>query len=358
MSNSKSGPFFFKDKPLFGLDIGHRTLRVMQLEPTRGKPRLKGYGSIAFDPSAVEDGVIVKPELIAKPANKLFRQHLIGDISTKRVAVALPASRAFARTAHFPNMSSADMLEAVRTEAEQNIPAPIDELFLDYSIRRSDENGCEVFVVGIRQDIVNSYLLLTRLLGLEAIMLETTIGASAELFALDKQSDIPTVLVDFGGKDTDITIFNKGLVVTGTVAFGGDDVTEIIQKTLNVPEDEAVVLKSKYGLGQHNKIQRMINKSLEPSLQQLLKEIRRTIRYYEERYPNEEPIGQVMVMGGGSNIPGLSEYLTGLLKLPTRPFDPGAHINFEHLKPFYDADRLSYVAVAGLAVTNPRKVFA
>ena len=352
-----SKTYFFEDKPLFGLDIGHDALRVMQFELGRRVPRLKGYGSIVFDPSAIADGVIVKPELIANAAKTLFNKGLIGDISTDRVAVSLPAARALTRAVQLPKMSPKDIDEAVQTEAEQYIPASTDDLYLDYTTIREDDDGMEVFVVAIPKKIVDSYLLLTRMLGLEAVLFDTAIGASAQLFAREKQSDIPSVLVDFGAESTDITVFNHGLVVTGTVAFGGDDTTGSIARTLHVTPREAIMLKSKYGLSA-SVVRKQVLTAMEPSLELLIKEIRRTIRYYEQRYTKEPPIGQVVTMGGGANMPGLADYLTERLRLPARTFDPAAHIEFGHLHPFYNADRMSYVTAAGLAVTNPAEIFA
>lgn len=356
-AKKKPMTYFFEDKPLFGLDIGHDTMRIMQFDMSHKTPRLRGYGAVTFDPNAIVDGVIVRPELIAKAGVNLFKKDLIGDISTNRVAVSLPASRAFTRAVQLPLMNEKDIAEAVQTETEQFIPAQVEDMYIDYTTLREDENGLEVFVVAIPKEIVDSYLNLTRMMGLEAVLLDTAIGASAQLFAQDKQSDIPSVLVDFGAGNTDITVYNHGLVVTGTVSFGGDDITTSIVRTLGVTPHEAMMLKSKYGLSASN-VQKQIISAVELSLEQLMKEVRRTIRYYEQRYTKEPPIGQVVLMGGGANMPGLSDYLTERLRLPVRSFDPASHIEFGHLKPFYTADRLSYVTAAGLAVTNPSEVFA
>ncbi len=349
--------YFFEDKPLFGMDIGHDTLRVMQFEAGHKVPRLKGYGSVTFDRSAIQDGVIVKPELIAKSAIRLFDKGLSGDISTKRVAISLPASKALTRAVQLPKMSSNEIDEAVRTEAEQYLPTGIDNLYIDYIPIRSDASGTEIFVVAMPKKIVDSYLMLTRLMGLEAVLLDTAIGASARLFAHDKQSDIPSVLIDFGADSTDITVFNHGLVVTGTVAFGGDDVTETIAKRLRITSREALMIKSKYGLSP-SVVQKQVLSALDPTLELLIKEIRRTIRYYEQRYTKEPPIGQIVTMGGGANMPGLVDVLTDRMRLPARTFDPMTKIDIGRLRSPFTADHMSYVTAAGLAITNPAEVFA
>jgi type IV pilus assembly protein PilM len=353
---NSSKTYFFEDKPLFGLDIGHDKLRVMQFG-ARGKlPRLKGYGLTSFDRSATHDGVIVKPEIVAQATKALFTKGLIGIIDTNRVAVSLPAARAFTRAVQLPKMSAKDIDAAVKTEAEQYIPATPDTPYLDYTTIREDAEGMEVFVVAMPKKIVDSYMLLTRMLGLEAVLLDTAIGASARLFACDRQSDIPSVLVDFGTSSTDITVFNRGLVVTGTAPFGGDDITKDMAGVLRVTPREATMLKSNYGLSS-SVIQKQVIHAIQPLLELLIKEIRRTIRYYEEHYPKEPPIGQVITMGGGANMPGLAGYLTDQLRLPVRSFDPAAHIDFGGLPKFDVADHMSYVTVAGLAITNPAEIF-
>lgn len=339
------------------MDIGHDTIRVMEFDISPKYPKIRGYGSVVFSSSAIEDGVIVKPEIIAAAALNLFKRDLIGDISTNRVAVSLPASRAFTHALKLPKMAQKDIEEAVQTEVEQLLPGHAGDSYIDYTKLREDDENIEVFIVAMPKPIVDSYLTLTRMLGLEAVLFDTAIGASARLFSYDKQSSIPSVLVDFGANNTDITVFNKGLVVTGTVAYGGDNITNTIVRTLGVTPREAVMLKSKYGLSK-SAVQDQLLQAAEPSLNLLMKEIRRTIRYYEQRYSKEEPIEQIVIMGGGANMPGLAEYLTDKMKMSVRSFDPASHIEFGHLHHFYEAERTSYVTAAGLAITNPTEVFS
>lgn len=349
--------YFFEDKPLFGMDIGHDELRVMQIDVRYKIPRLKGYGSTSFDPRAIVDNVIVRPDLIAQSAVKLFTKELVGNISTKRVAISLPANRAFTRAVQLPKMNPKDIEEAVIGEVDQYIPVHSEDLYLDYTTIRDDGETIEVLVVAMPKKIVDSYVALSTMLGLEVVLFDTVIGASAHLFAHDRQSDVPSVLVDFGAENTDITVFNKVMLATGTAAFGGDHLTATIARALRVTPSEAMLLKTKYGLSK-SVFQKQITAAVEPSLELLLKEIRRTIRYYEQRYTKEPTIGQVVTMGGGANMPGLVDFLTDHLRLPARTFDPAAHIDFSHLRSFYKADHMAYVTTAGLAITDPKEIFA
>lgn len=348
--------YFYQDKPVFGLDIGFSSLKVMQIDWQGKRQGVSGYGVCGFDPLAIVDGVVVDPEKIAKPALELFNKQLIGDITTRRVVVAVPAARTFTRTVTLPLLKNKDLDEAVRLGTEQYVPVPLDELYLDYAVINKTDKELEILAVAIPRKIVDSYVQLTNLLGLEIVAVETTIAAASRLFMQAERSDVPTVLIDLGSLSSDITIYDKGLIVTGTAAGGGDSFTHAIAEKLHVTNEEAHVIKTKYGLGLSKK-QKEIGDSLDPILDQMLKEIRRMIRYYEERSGTERKIGQVVTMGGGANMPGLSEHMTNLLRLPVRMCDPWQHLDFGHLQPPNTVEKSMYVTVSGLALTDSKEIF-
>ena len=363
MKNAKTSNFFH-DKPLFGMDIGHGSLKVMQLESQavgnnhkHRMPKVIGYGFTNFDKTAQENGVVVQPEIIAKAAYDLFSQHLIGDITTRRVALAIPAYRTFTRTVKMPKLSAKELQEAVQLEAEQYISMPLQELYLDYEVIREDEEGVDLFIVAVPQDIVNSYLDLAKIIGLETVLIEPTLSSSGRLYSLDDRSDMASFIIDFGSLSSDISIFDKHILVTGTVQGGGVNFTNSIKENLGVTPAEAGLIKTRYGLGV-SKRQTEINKALEPTLQQIVKEIRRMMRYYEERFGTERPVGQIITLGGGANMPGLSDYLTNALRLAVRHNDPWQYLNYKGLQPPSAADKPMYTTVAGLSLARPREVFA
>ncbi len=350
-------PLLFEDKPIFGMDIGRSTVRVMELKPNKKNLKMVGYGAIDFDPSAIEDGVITKPEIIAEAVQKLFKHNLVGDITTNRVAMSVPISHSFTRSVDVPKLSKNELEEAVKTEVEQYIPAPVEDIYVDYMRVETAKHRSTIFIVAIPKKIIDSYVMLARLLGLEVVLMQTSSGAGVNLFSRDSHSDLPTLLVDFGSESADITLVDGGPVVSGTIGSGGEQITKMIQQALDVSEREAIIIKSKYGLGTSKK-QQEIEKALDPTLSQLTREIRRSIRYYEERSKTKKSISQVVIMGGGANMPGMSDYLTNSLRMPSRAFDPTAYIDFGHLQPFNSGDRMSYVTAAGLSIYNPPEIFA
>jgi type IV pilus assembly protein PilM len=353
---------FFHDKPLFGLDIGHGSLKVMQLDQPPAKavrhyqPRLIGYGFTTFDKAAQDNGVVTQPEIIAQAARELFDKQLIGDITTRRVALAIPAYRTFTRSLNLPKLGAKELKEAVELEAEQYISLPMNELYLDYEVVKETAEGLDILLVAVPNDIVNSYLELTQILGLETVLIEPTLSSAARLFMVDTQSDVATIIIDFGSESSDISIVDKHVLVAGTVQGGGESFTASIKDRLGVTLQEAGLIKTRYGLGV-SKQQAAIKETLEPTLAQIVKEIRRMIRYYEERYGTTRPIGQIITLGGGANMPGLSEYLTEALRLAVRHTDPWQYLEHKNLKPPTSADKPMYATVAGLGLSDPKGIF-
>ncbi len=359
MGKNNTQSLFYRDKPLFGLDIGFSTIKAMQLEDDpKGKTSVVGYGVYDFDDSAIKDGIIVDYEKLAQAAVTLFESNIIGTITTRRVAATIPASKAYSRVISLPaKLSKKEQDEAVRLEASQYIPIPVEELYLDYSVTQKGPENNEVLVVGVPKKIVDSYMKFFEVIGLEVCALETTISAASRIITRVEDSDeIPTILIDLGSLSVDLTVFDKNLVVNGTIPGGGDDFSNRIAEKLGIDKTEANTVKTKYGLGV-SKHQAVIRDALKPQLDSLIKEIRRVVRYYEDRTEGKTSIGQIITMGGGANMPGLVDYLTDNLRIPTRMCSFWSEFDVGKLQPPAEASRSIYVTVAGAAITDPAEIW-
>src|SRR6266576_3798952 len=164
---------FYQDEPLFGLDIGHSSLKAIQIETGLTKQlTVLGYGIAEFEPNAVENGVITKPELIANAMHDLFERKIVGSITSRRVACSLPTSRTFSRPMTVPVLDDHEIVEAIHLEAEQYIPIPINNLYIDYEVLRQDQQSTELLLVAASRNIVDSYLKVLELLNLQPVAFE------------------------------------------------------------------------------------------------------------------------------------------------------------------------------------------
>lgn len=358
MGKKNTQSLFYNDKPLFGIDIGFNTIKVMQIGEDKNKASVLGYGVVNFDSKAIKDGVIEDYKSLAKSTNDLFNNNIVGKIESRRVAATIPSSKAYSRVINQPaKLNKKELDEAVMNDAAQYIPIPIEELYIDYSIVGSHDDQVDILVVGAPKKIVDSYMKFFDVIGLEVCALETTTSAASRIISrLENSNDTPTILIDLGSLSVDLTVFDNNLVVNGTIPGGGDDFSNKIAEKLDISKEEADSIKTKYGLGV-SKHQAEIREALKPQLDSLIKEVRRVVRYYEERTDGKATIGQIITMGGGSNMPSLVDYLTDNLRIATRLCNFWTKFDTNSIQPPSEAEKSLYVTVAGAAAINPKEIW-
>jgi type IV pilus assembly protein PilM len=351
---------FYRDKPLFGLDIGHSSIKVMQIESSGGKrPTVVGYGMTKFPPQSIINGIVVNFEAIGKSMFDLFKNDLHGNIYTRRVACSLPTSHTYNRLMKLPVMPDHDIDEAIRLEAEQYIPMPIGSLYIDHEISKRDDTGIELLMVATPKNIVDSYIKLLESLDLEPVALEPSVNGASRLFSFTEAAHSePSILIDFGSVATDVAVFDKTMIVNSTLAGGSEALTKAISEKLKVEPEKAYDMKSKYGIGVSNN-QQQISEAIEPMLEALTKEVRRVMRYYNERVgQSKRSIAHIITSGGGATMPGINQYLTKQMGLPAQTLAPWDSFDFGHLKKPVEIEQAAFITVAGEAMLNPKEIFA
>lgn len=350
-----SNTIFFHEKPLFGFDIGHGSIKIVQLSQNQKKRYLDGYGSTTFDPNAIVDGVIVNYDAVASAIDKLFSENITGTISTPRLAASLPVSNSFSRIISLPQVDTKDVLDAIKLEAEQYIPIPIDDLYIDYQLLEIVDGNQQYMVSATPKRVVESYQTLFDIVGLEAAVMEPSIQSVSRIVRHSEESEVPTLVIDCGSGSTDLIIYNHEAVrVTGTVKFGGQTLTKALVDQMSLTETQANAIKSKYGLDV-SKRQSEVTTALDLPLKSFVNEIKKMIRYFEDRGTNEK-VDQIIILGGGANLPGFSTYLTSSLRVPTRLCSIWQNITFDGLQPPNLLETSMYATAAGLALVSPGEV--
>ncbi|MCA9347905.1 type IV pilus assembly protein PilM [Candidatus Saccharibacteria bacterium] len=351
-------PLFYKDRPVFGLDIGFNTIKAIQLDASKSRTKVLGYGFTNFDNSVFDDGAIKDHKKLAKAVSELFNNHIIGQINTRRVIATVASAKAYSRVINQPaNLSKKELEEAITLEAAQYIPIPLDDLYLEYSIVKNSKESIDILIVGVPKKIIDSYVDFFKIIGLELCAIETTTLAASRLISKTENSNgIPTILIDLGSLSVDVTVFDNNSVVNSTIPGGGDDFSQKIAERLQVSKDEADEIKTKYGLGV-SRFQSEIREALKPQLDSLTKEIRRVVRYYAEKTNHKASIDQIITMGGGSNMPGLVDYLTDNIRIATRLCDFWGSFDTNNIQIPPEEEKSLYVTAAGSAIVSPKDIW-
>lgn len=343
---------FYKDKPIIGLDISNTGLKVMSADPKRWL--VHGYGSIDLEPLKIKDAMENPNSIYLTDSIKLLlSEKVIGDVSSKQVVIALPTARSYTRTFTLPTSTEKSLHDAVILEADQYIPIPSDNLYIDYQIIERTKKEMTVLMSAVPKVIIDNIVRGVEAAGLQPILIEPSICSVGRVLTATERGDLPTVVVDIGPATTDIAILDRGTIrVTGGLAIGGNTFTLDIAKKLNVELENAHQLKVLNGLNAGPR-QQKLTAALEPSLERILGEVKKVMRYYNERINSGRKLEQLLVVGSGSNLPGIGEYFTNALVMPARVASPWQQLDFAKLQEPPKQFRPRYITVAGLASISP-----
>jgi type IV pilus assembly protein PilM len=346
----------YTDKPIFGLDISHTGIKAMSVDPKKWS--VQGYGSVDLEPLRVKEALEVEGKTYLTDNLKLLLEDkIIGSIDTDRVAIALPTARSFSRTFTLPSSAEKNLHDAVMLEAEQYIPIPTDNLYIDYQIIERTKKEIVVLMSAITKVIIDNVVASVEAAGLQPILIEPGICSVGRVLTATERGDLPTVIVDIGPASTDIAILDRGSIrVTGGIAVGGNTLTLDIAKKLNVALENAHQLKVLNGLNAGPR-QQKLTAALEPSLLRILAEVKKVIRYYDERVSQDRGLEQLLIVGSGSNLPGIGEYFTNALIMPARVASPWQKLDFAKIQEPPKQFRPRYITVAGVASIPPRGVW-
>lgn len=316
-----------------------------------------GYGSVDLDPLKVKESLEGNSPYLADNIQSLMKSKLVGELPSNHVVLGIPTARSYSRTFNLPLSAEKTLKDAVEIEADQYIPIPSSTLYLDHQIIKRSKKELTVLMSGVSRTIVDKSIEAAETAGLIVTMVEPGISAVGRLLTKTEDGSMPSVIVDIGPASTDIAVLEGGFIrVTGGIAVGGNTFTLDIAKKLGVELENAHQLKVLSGLNSGPR-QEKITAALEPNLKRILTETRRVIRYYNERLEDKAKIEQLLVVGSGSNVPGIGEYFTNALVMPARVASPWQKLDFGKLPEPAKQFRARYITVAGLAIVPPEGIW-
>jgi len=344
---------FLHDKPIAGIDISPTGVKIMAIDPK--KWTVFGYGSVDLNPAKLQESLATGNTYLSDAINSLMTNHITGHIPSNHVAISIPTSRTYSRNIVLPRQAENNLLEAIQLEAEQYIPLPLTELNVGYEIIQKTDKDLTVTISAAPAVLIESLVAACEASGLVVLMVEPGINSIARLVGYAEEGQLPTILVDIGAATTDVAILDSTIRASASVNEGGNSFTLKIAEKLQVSLEAAHQLKVLEGIS-HGPKQAKIIDAIKPTLDQIIDKVQKVLRYYTERIDGERQLAQVVIVGGGSNVPGLGEYFTNALVMPARVASPWQVLDFGKLPQPVRQYKPRYITAAGLACTLPEDI--
>ena len=369
-------------KKVVALDIGSTVVKAVQLRKVGRSVELDRFGTADIYPGTDKHSSPIDPREAKTEAVR--RAITEAGISAKYAVSAVSGESIIVRYIQLPEMPENELKGAIRWEAEDYIPFPLDEVTIDSMILGRTEAGgavkLDVLLVAAKKDLINDHMTILRGASLQPVIIDVDAFAFLNCFEENyKPSPDETVaLLNIGAELTNINIYNAGVSrFSRDIPVAGDTVTDGIVQRLNCSYSRAEEMKLRHGapmpgdnetltmeadsgsslldtirgtveritgedLGEESP-ELVVEAVIRSVLGNLTNEVRRSIQFYENQ-PNGKPVQRLAMGGGMSMMKNLDQYLSGELGLQVEVIDPLRSITV----PKKDSDRKRLEAVRPL----------
>ena len=318
--------FLKSGKGLIGVDITSATVKLLELKQCHDNYQVESY---AVRP--LREGAVVERRIrdIDDVASVLSRAVEHAKPSTRKAAVAVPASAAITKTLTLPiGLSEEEIEERIVAESDRHIPFPFNEVAFDFECLGPapfDDGQQQVMLVACRQQDITQLTETLERAGLEPAAVDVeTFAMERSLAELRRQLKVdndPTAcvgLVDIGANMNAFHVVRGGhIVYTRDTVFGGRQLTDAIRERYELSMEEAGFAKKRGGLPDdyHERV-------LNPFLETVVQQVGRSLQLYYTAGRQQE-VQHIVLAGGSSVIPGLAERIaedSGMAVTIANPF--------------------------------------
>lgn len=322
-----------------GLDIGSSAVRAVQLQQQRrrGTFHLTRYGEVTLPPGAVVDGDIVEEAVVADAVRELWDR---AGLRGRAVAVGLASQRVTVRRIDLPDLPDAELADAVRLQAQDHLPMPIDQALLDHVVvdryvMVGDRCNIRVLLVAAEHDMVGRLLAAVTAAKLRPVLVD--LDAFALLRSLTTTAGIGDeveLVVDIGAALTKIAVHRTGHpLFVRMVRLGGDAATNQLQNVLDLSWEEAERSKldasAAMAAGAELDPDDERARVLQSGVQRVITEVRHSLEFFRSQHDDVE-VRRVLLSGGASLVPSLPDQLHDALELPVERGDPLRTVDPDH----------------------------
>ena len=318
-----------KRDQILAVDLGSRTTKAVHVQ-RRGE----GYALCGY---AMVDAPIFEKSLSAE----LLAEHLKGvnqalGNKAKSVALTVGVGDALVRPVEMPLMPIDDLRMVLKHNSKNYLQQDLSNHIFDCYACPQDRNSKpaeapkaagtqkqKILVAAAKKQVVDDFIQGAKGAGLvpEAIVPGLIGPVNAFEMAMPEifQNDV-VALVDIGFKHSTICILQHGdMVLSRTVAIGGDKLTVSLSETMNISYAEAEGIK--VGMAQE------VQPTLQATLTPLGRELRASIDFFEHQ--QDKAVSQVFITGGSARSAIILEALHSELMVECKTWHPTGFLQVE-----------------------------
>ncbi|MDX6658084.1 MAG: type pilus assembly protein PilM [Solirubrobacteraceae bacterium] len=310
------------NKPIVGLDIDPSAITAAEVS-VNGSVSIDRAAFVPLEAGIVRDGEVTDVEGLAEALRLMYRENKgLG----KRVRIGVANAKIVVRVLELPPIANRKELEtAVRFQAQDQIPMPLDSAVLDYQALDVVDHGAgprqRVLLVAARRDMVERVLASARAAGLRPEGID--LAAFGMIRALHQPGpDEPVMYLSVGGL-TNLAVAVGTRCLFTRVVGGGSEALAV-----ELAERRALTLEHSRAWLEHvgltapvqaisgdEEIVSDARSVLQDGVRRIAVEARNSLDFHAAQEAQAH-VGRVVLTGSALAIPGFAEALGAELGLP------------------------------------------
>ncbi|MCX8130007.1 MAG: pilus assembly protein PilM [Clostridia bacterium] len=347
------------------IDIGYKNIKVVEVDANKSNSNIhiSNYGITATPKECIKNGAIYDVSRVLDMIKQvIYQQHM----KAKNAKIIMSGTNIITRIYLIDKKSGEESDDTIKKSIPGFFPLDIDNYQIDYKILQTVlDRGVEkykVFLTAVPKKILQSYVEVLRGLDLKPLAVDIPANSTAKFFNRDievtemeewyrqkvykKVGTEAFAVLDFGSETTIVNFLNdKILEFNKVILCGSSNIDEHLAKNMDIRLDEAEWLKKKYGLKaprynspeEHYTSHEIITDFIE----RLVKQIANCFIFYQEHCYGK-PISKVFIIGGGSQLAGLRQYLFSVFNIPVYPVGL-MNLRGVELEKNLDQEKLNYL---------------
>lgn len=309
----------------WGIDLGRAALKAIKLSYVEAEGKV-----VAEAVEQIEHAKLLnQPEVDSSEVLHVTLEKFLArvDLSNAVLCVSIPSHKVLYRSITLPLIDERKIPDLVKFEARQQIPFPPDEAVWGYQVLSATESDalavreCDVALLGLRRSEAQAALAPFTDRGIKIDVLQSDAAALLNFLLyeggrkpppapekpalwIEPNSPAPAdvlVAMDIGTDSTNFIVSNSQSLVIRSIPLGGNNFSRVLVRDLQLTFAEAEKLKHTPTAARQL---HQLYELLDPRLNDLVRETRRTIDSFLQSDANRR-VKRLVVVGGGSKLHGL-----------------------------------------------------
>lgn len=340
-----------KSNALIGIDFGSNSIKAIALSKGKGTFQIDAVAEVALPKGLIVDSHF---EDIAKLSEFIKQLCKRFPNSYKSAAIAVSGADVITKMITMNSaLSELELETQVEIEAENSIPFPLDEIFLDFEIvspNAADAELNDILLSAARKETVLAQVHCIEDAGLTTKIVDVASHAQSracELLFDREDFDKGIAIVDIGASQMMLNIVHEGNVIfSRSKNHGGDICTQMMAENYNLKFAEAEKTKVEHDWPIDCEID-----IVAPFINMTVNHLRFDLRMFTNA-PKNIQVEKVILTGGCQLVPGMVAQLEEQLDLEVlvaNPF-PGFEYKNESDKTLLNKVGVKYMTALGLAL--------